>query len=98
MTCGRQPAQRPAPRGRRERLAAASLKEIDRDPARGHARSAPRPVRRPRYLLDAGPLTALLSLPVAALLAQTWHQANEHRAHVGTILGGLGHEPLDDSA
>jgi uncharacterized damage-inducible protein DinB len=31
-------------------------------------------------------------------LAQTIHHANEHRAHVCTIIGALGHEPPDVSA
>lgn len=31
-------------------------------------------------------------------LAQAIHHANEHRAHVCTILGALGHEPPDVSA
>ena len=33
-----------------------------------------------------------------ASYAQAIHHANEHRAHVCTILGALGHEPPDVSA
>jgi hypothetical protein len=31
-------------------------------------------------------------------MTQALHHANEHRAHICTILGALGHEPPDVSA
>lgn len=43
---------------------------------------------------DEGPL----DVRAGVFLAQTIHHANEHRAHVCTILGALGHEPPDVSA
>jgi uncharacterized damage-inducible protein DinB len=40
----------------------------------------------------------LLDVRAGVFLTQTIHHANEHRAHVCTILGALGHEPPDVSA
>ncbi len=40
----------------------------------------------------------VLDVHAGVYLAQTIHHANEHRAHVCTILGALGHEPPDVSA
>jgi uncharacterized damage-inducible protein DinB len=37
------------------------------------------------------------AVPAGVFLAQLLHHANEHRAHVCTILGALGHEPPDVS-
>jgi uncharacterized damage-inducible protein DinB len=44
---------------------------------------------------DAGEVYAIRS---GIFLTQALHHANEHRAHVCTILGALGHEPPDVSA
>lgn len=38
------------------------------------------------------------SIPAGVFLTQVLHHANEHRAHVCTILGTLGYEPPDVSA
>jgi len=40
----------------------------------------------------------VFAIPAGLFLAQALHHANEHRAHVCTILGALGHEPPDVSA
>ncbi len=41
---------------------------------------------------------AVVAVRAGVFLAQALHHANEHRAHVCTILGALGHEPPDVSA
>ncbi len=38
------------------------------------------------------------AVPAGVFITQALHHANEHRAHVCTILGALGHEPPDISA
>ncbi len=38
------------------------------------------------------------AVPAGVFIAQALHHANEHRAHICTILGALGHEPPDVSA
>ena len=40
----------------------------------------------------------VFAVPAGVFLTQVLHHANEHRAHVCTILGALGHEPPDVSA
>jgi uncharacterized damage-inducible protein DinB len=40
----------------------------------------------------------VFAVRAGVFLAQLLHHANEHRAHVCTILGALGHEPPDVSA
>ena len=40
----------------------------------------------------------VLAVRAGIFLTQALHHANEHRAHVCTILGALGHEPPDVSA
>ena len=45
-----------------------------------------------------GPDGAVFAIRAGIFLAQALHHANEHRAHVCTILGALGHEPPDVSA
>jgi uncharacterized damage-inducible protein DinB len=40
----------------------------------------------------------VFAVPAGVFLTQALHHANEHRAHVCTILGALGHEPPDVSA
>jgi uncharacterized damage-inducible protein DinB len=40
----------------------------------------------------------VFTVRAGVFLAQALHHANEHRAHVCTILGALGHEPPDVSA
>lgn len=45
-----------------------------------------------------GPDGVVFAVPAGVFLAQALHHANEHRAHVCTILGALGHEPPDVSA
>jgi uncharacterized damage-inducible protein DinB len=40
----------------------------------------------------------VFAVRAGVFLAQALHHANEHRAHVCTILGALGHEPPDVSA
>ena len=40
----------------------------------------------------------VFAIPAGVFLTQVFHHANEHRAHVCTILGALGHEPPDVSA
>ena len=40
----------------------------------------------------------VFAIPAGLFLAQALHHANEHRAHVCTILGALGLEPPDVSA
>ena len=40
----------------------------------------------------------VFAVRAGVFLAQVLHHANEHRAHVCTILGALGHEPPDVSA
>jgi uncharacterized damage-inducible protein DinB len=37
----------------------------------------------------------IFAVPAGVFLAQALHHANEHRAHVCTILGALGYEPPD---
>ena len=44
---------------------------------------------------DAGEVFAIRA---SIFIAQALHHANEHRAHICTILGALGHEPPDVSA
>jgi uncharacterized damage-inducible protein DinB len=41
---------------------------------------------------------AVFAIRAGIFLTQALHHANEHRAHVCTILGALGHEPPDVSA
>ncbi|HSH82340.1 MAG TPA: hypothetical protein VLA19_27750 [Herpetosiphonaceae bacterium] len=38
------------------------------------------------------------AVPAGVFITQALHHANEHRAHICTILGALGHEPPDVSA
>ena len=45
-----------------------------------------------------GGTSDVYAVPAGVFLAQALHHANEHRAHVCTILGALGHEPPDVSA
>jgi uncharacterized damage-inducible protein DinB len=45
-----------------------------------------------------GPEGVVFAVPAGVFLAQALHHANEHRAHVCTILGALGQEPPDVSA
>lgn len=40
----------------------------------------------------------VFAIPFEIFLTQAIHHANEHRAHVCSILGALGHEPPDVSA
>ena len=40
----------------------------------------------------------VFAVPAGIFLTQTIHHANEHRAHICTILGALGYEPPDVSA
>lgn len=40
----------------------------------------------------------VFAIRAGVFLTQLFHHANEHRAHVCTILGALGHEPPDVSA
>ena len=40
----------------------------------------------------------VFAVPAGVFITQALHHANEHRAHVCTILGALGHEPPDVSA
>ncbi len=40
----------------------------------------------------------VFAVPAGVFLTQALHHANEHRAHICTILGALGHEPPDVSA
>ena len=44
---------------------------------------------------DAGEVCAIRA---SIFITQALHHANEHRAHICTILGALGHEPPDVSA
>ncbi len=39
----------------------------------------------------------LFAVPAGVFITQAFHHANEHRAHICTILGALGHEPPDVS-
>jgi uncharacterized damage-inducible protein DinB len=39
----------------------------------------------------------VFAVPAAIFLTQAIHHANEHRAHICTILGALGHEPPEPS-
>ncbi len=40
----------------------------------------------------------IFAVPAGVFITQALHHANEHRAHICTILGALGHEPPDVSA
>ncbi len=40
----------------------------------------------------------VFATPAGVFITQALHHANEHRAHICTILGALGHEPPDVSA
>ncbi len=40
----------------------------------------------------------VFAIPAGLFIAQAMHHGTEHRAHVCTILGALGHEPPDVSA
>ena len=40
----------------------------------------------------------VFAVPAGVFIAQAMHHGTEHRAHVCTILGALGHEPPDVSA
>ena len=40
----------------------------------------------------------VFAVPAGVFITQALHHANEHRAQICTILGGLGHEPPDVSA
>jgi hypothetical protein len=40
----------------------------------------------------------IFAVPAGVFLTQALHHANEHRAHVCTILGALGYDPPDVSA
>jgi hypothetical protein len=40
----------------------------------------------------------VFSVPAGVFVTQAWHHANEHRAHICTILGALGIEPPELSA
>ena len=40
----------------------------------------------------------IFAIPAGLFIAQAMHHGTEHRAHVCTILGALGHEPPDVSA
>jgi uncharacterized damage-inducible protein DinB len=44
-----------------------------------------------------GPDGVVFAVPAGVFLAQALHHANEHRAHVCTIVGALGYEPPDVS-
>jgi uncharacterized damage-inducible protein DinB len=41
---------------------------------------------------------AIFEIPAGVFLTQTFHHANEHRAHVCTALGSIGIEPPETSA
>ncbi len=45
-----------------------------------------------------GDAEEVFAVPAGVFLTQALHHANEHRAHVCTILGARGHEPPDVSA
>jgi hypothetical protein len=40
----------------------------------------------------------VFAVRAGVFITQTLHHANEHHAHIGTILGALGYEPPDVSA
>src|SRR5918997_4960861 len=45
-----------------------------------------------------GDRNEVFAVPAGVFITQALHHANEHRAHICTILGALGHEPPDVSA
>jgi uncharacterized damage-inducible protein DinB len=45
-----------------------------------------------------GDKNEVFAVPAGVFITQALHHANEHRAHICTILGALGHEPPDVSA